>query len=118
MTFRQCANTNKRDASSRKASRLKCSISFSLSLVDFSHQLTDASVHCFQQIHQIVGVLFFHRQDVFQHAPRRRIIIPEVINHLAIAVDGDAFGNEVFLIMSISVVPSTYSATAHEQAAR
>src|SRR3989442_638885 len=47
--------------------------------------------------HQVVGVLLFLRQDLFQHAPRGRILVAEVGDHLAVAVDGDPLGDQVLL---------------------
>jgi hypothetical protein len=47
----------------------------------------------FKQAHQVVRVLFFHCQYAFEHSARRRIIVSKILNHFAITVDGNAFGN-------------------------
>src|SRR3954471_3359553 len=50
-----------------------------------------------QERREIVGVLLFLRQDLLEQAPRGRIVLAEVVDHLAVAVDGDALGDQVFL---------------------
>ena len=44
---------------------------------------------------QILRVFFFFGCHFLQQAPGRRIVTANVLNHLAIAVDGDSFGDEV-----------------------
>jgi len=51
----------------------------------------------FEQAHEVIGVFFLHRQNGFHHPACRRVIISQVVNHLAVAVDGDALGYQVFL---------------------
>jgi hypothetical protein len=50
-----------------------------------------------QQIGQLVGVLLFHGQDLLHHATRGRVLISEVLDEVAVAVDGDSFRHEIFL---------------------
>src|SRR5436190_577358 len=50
-----------------------------------------------EEARQVVGVLFLFSEDLLQHASRGGILFAEVADHLAIAVDGDALGDEVFL---------------------
>ena len=42
-------------------------------------------------------MLFFHRQDFFQHVAGCWILIAEVLNQFAIAVDGDTLHHQIFL---------------------
>ena len=45
------------------------------------------------------------------HAPRRGVLVAEVADHLAVAVDRDALGDQVFLDhVDEAWSPSTYSA--------
>ncbi len=46
---------------------------------------------------EVVGVLFLHREDALEHALGGRVLVADVVDHLAIAVDRDALGDEVFL---------------------
>src|ERR1700761_1151660 len=50
-----------------------------------------------QQRGKIFGVLFLVRQDVFHHAARGRIVVTQVLDNLAVAVDGDALGHQILL---------------------
>jgi hypothetical protein len=50
-----------------------------------------------QQIRHLFGMFLFHGKDGFQHAPGCGILIAQVVDHLAIAVDGDAFCYQIFL---------------------
>jgi hypothetical protein len=49
--------------------------------------------HFFQQVHEIVRMLFFHRQNPFQHAARGWIVRVHVVDHFAITVDGNTLGD-------------------------
>ena len=42
-------------------------------------------------------MLFFLSQDVFEDAPGGRILFADVLNDLAVAVDGNALGDQVFI---------------------
>src|SRR5262245_48735206 len=53
--------------------------------------------HRFQKTYQIVSVLFLHREDSFQHAPRSRIVRTEIGNHFPVTVDRNAFSHQIFL---------------------
>src|SRR4051812_48493965 len=53
--------------------------------------------HVLEEVRQVVGVLFLLRQDLLHQAARRRVALADVGDHLAIAVDGDALGDQVFL---------------------
>src|SRR3954468_10987806 len=56
-----------------------------------------AAAHALEQRGEIVGVLLFLGEDFLQHAPGGGILLAEVVDHLAVAVDGDALGDQVFL---------------------
>ena len=49
-----------------------------------------------QQVGELVGVLFFHRHDLFEHAARGRILVTQVLDEFAVAVDRNALGHQVF----------------------
>src|SRR5262249_40674569 len=70
--------------------------------------------HALQERREIVRVLLFLRQDLLEQAPRGRIVLAEVVDHLAIAVDGDPLGDQVFLDHVLERVASTYSAWLRE----
>src|SRR5262245_21383430 len=42
-------------------------------------------------------MLLLHREDALEHAARRRIVVREIPDHLAVAVDRDALGDQVLL---------------------
>ena len=42
-------------------------------------------------------MFFFNRQDSFEHAPRRWIVVTEITDHLAIAIDCNTLGYQIFL---------------------
>jgi hypothetical protein len=46
---------------------------------------------------QFVGVFLLHREDSLEHAFDRRVLVADVLDHLAVAVDRDALGDQVFL---------------------
>src|SRR6185503_13846301 len=50
-----------------------------------------------QQIVHVVGVLFFHSQDLFEHSSGRGIVIAEVANELAIVVYRNPLRDQVLL---------------------
>src|SRR5437016_8650313 len=50
-----------------------------------------------EEIVHVVGVLLLLREDTLQQHPSRRIPVAEVAHHLAVALDGDTLGDEVFL---------------------
>ena len=49
--------------------------------------------HFLKQAYQVVGVFLFHRENPFQHSASGRVVVADVVDHLAIAVDGDPFGH-------------------------
>src|SRR4051812_8735798 len=53
-------------------------------------------VQALEQGREIIGVLFLLRQDLLHQAPGGRVLLAEVGDHLAVAVDGDALGDQVF----------------------
>src|SRR5262249_4338457 len=53
------------------------------------------AAEAFHQRLHVLGVLFLDGEDAFEHALRRRVAIADVVDDLAIAVDGDALGDEV-----------------------
>src|SRR6266404_3808153 len=50
-----------------------------------------------EQVVHVVRVLLLLREDPFEEHPGSRIPIAEVAHHLAVGLDGDALGNEIFL---------------------
>jgi hypothetical protein len=46
---------------------------------------------------QVFGMLLFAGEYSLQHAVRGRILIAEAGDHLAIALDRDSLGNQIFL---------------------
>ena len=50
-----------------------------------------------QQRRQVFGVLLLHREDFLEQPARRRIAVADVVDHLAIRLDRDALGDEIFL---------------------
>src|SRR5262245_50684498 len=72
------------------------------------------AAHALQERREIVRVLLFLRQDLLEQASRGRIVLAEVVDHLAIAVDGDPLGDQVFLDHVLERVASTYSAWLRE----
>ncbi len=56
-----------------------------------------ALVHLLEQAHEVVGVLFLHREDALEHPLGGRVLVADVVDHLAIAVDRDALRDEIFL---------------------
>src|SRR5262245_42284427 len=48
-----------------------------------------------QQRRQVLGVLLLDREDALEDAPAGRVARPDVRDHLAVALDGDALGDEV-----------------------
>src|SRR5260221_7138931 len=48
-----------------------------------------------EEVRQIVGVLLLFGEDLFHQPARGRILLAEVGDHLAVAVDGDALGDQV-----------------------
>src|SRR5690348_8640498 len=51
----------------------------------------------FQQCLHVLGVLLFLGEDLFQHAAGGRVVVAEVLDDFAIAVDRDALGDQVLL---------------------
>jgi hypothetical protein len=41
-------------------------------------------------------MLFFHGENPFHQPPGRGVLVPKVIDHITIAIDGVALGNQVF----------------------
>ena len=50
-----------------------------------------------QEVVHVVGVLFFLRQDLLEQHARRRVLVREVADHVAVGLDRDALGDEVLL---------------------
>src|ERR1700679_2307731 len=50
-----------------------------------------------QKVVHVVRVLFFNGENPFQHAARPGIVVSEIADQFAIVIDGDAFGDQVFL---------------------
>jgi hypothetical protein len=66
----------------------------------------------FQQRVHVLGVFLLHRQDALQHAARGGIVGADVGDHLAVAVDRDAFGDQILLdhvddVLALDVVRMT-----------
>src|SRR5262245_8934093 len=49
-----------------------------------------------QQVVHVVGVLLFLGQDALEEHAGGRVLVAEIAHHLAIGLDGDALGDEVF----------------------
>ena len=61
-------------------------------------------------------MFLFDGENVFHHPSRRRIILTEVINHLAITVDRDALSDEIFFDHVDDVISfDLLRMTAHQQ---
>src|SRR6185503_15223551 len=58
-----------------------------------------------QQVGEVVGVLFLGREDLLEHAARGRIVVADVLDHLPVAVDRDALGDEVLADHFLQVAP-------------
>src|SRR6187431_637385 len=43
-----------------------------------------------QEVREVVRVLFLDRQDAFEHPLGRGVVVADVVDHRAVAVDGDA----------------------------
>src|SRR5690606_16040222 len=65
------------------------------SKVSTAAPIASSGAHFLQQAHQVVGVLLFHGQDALQHAPGGGILAAQVGDHLPVAVDGNALGDQV-----------------------
>jgi hypothetical protein len=67
----------------------------------FSDTLSTSTLHSGwqtnQQIRHLFGMFLFHGKDGFQHAPGSGILLAQLPDRLAIAVDGDAFRYQIFL---------------------
>src|SRR6266404_1167434 len=50
-----------------------------------------------EQVVHVVRMLLLLRQNPFEEHPGGRIPVAEVAHHLAVGLDGDAFGNQIFL---------------------
>src|SRR6202011_2453924 len=50
-----------------------------------------------EQIAHVVRVLFFHREDLLEHGARRGVAVAEEMDQLAVVLDRDALGDQVFL---------------------
>ena len=50
-----------------------------------------------EQVGHVVGVLFFNREDRFEHDPRRRVLLTEERDQLSVVLDRDPLGDQVFL---------------------
>jgi len=57
---------------------------------------TRLSGYLFKETDQVVGMFFFHRQNTLQHATRRRVVVTYVVDHLAITINSDTFGDQIF----------------------
>jgi hypothetical protein len=44
---------------------------------------------------KIVGMLFLHREDGLHQKSGRGIVVAEVIDHIAVTIDGDALSDRV-----------------------
>src|SRR3954464_300675 len=53
--------------------------------------------HILEQVDEVFGVLFFLGQDRLHEPARRRILRADVLDHLAIAFDRDALGEQIGL---------------------
>src|SRR3954468_14256271 len=76
----------------------KSAISYLRSIENLS--LIIAACSCgqpFDERRQVLGVLFLTGEDFLEHAARRRILRAKVADHFAVALDGNAFGDQVFL---------------------
>ena len=49
-----------------------------------------------QKTDQIVSMLFFHGENPFHQPPGRGVLVAKVIDHITVAIDGDALGDQVF----------------------
>src|SRR5215213_952807 len=76
-----------------------------------------ASAHFFQHTYQIVGVLLLDRENSFKHSSGSRVVVSEVSDHLAVTIDRDAFGNEIFFNhVQKRIAFDVFRVTAHQQA--
>src|SRR2546425_4034909 len=50
-----------------------------------------------EQVVHVVCVLFLLRQDSLEQHARGRVLVSEIAHHLAVRLDGDALGDQVFL---------------------
>src|SRR6185436_12805742 len=74
----------------------KSAISYRKSIENLS--LIIAGTSCgqsFKQRRQVVRVLFLGGEDFFEHAARGRVLLAEIADHFAIALDGDALGDQI-----------------------
>src|SRR5882724_2774515 len=72
-----------------------------------------------QETHEIVSVLFFDCENRLHQSPGRWIVITEILNDVAIAIDGDAFGDQIFFDhIRQRFALNVFSVTARQQALR
>src|SRR6266702_3553939 len=72
-----------------------------------------------EQIYQIIRVLFFNGENIFHHTAGSGIVVAEVIDHVAITVDRNAFSDQIFLDhVGQSVTFDIFSVTARQQTLR
>src|SRR6266404_1874770 len=57
---------------------------------------TVRSSHRFQQANQIFGMFFFHGEYPLKHTPGSWVIVTEVGDHFAIAINGNALRDQIF----------------------
>src|SRR5262245_58001147 len=63
----------------------------------YPHVQTGLVPQFFEQTDQIIGMLFFHGENAFEHAPSSGVVIAEIGNYLAIAINGNPFCHQIFL---------------------
>jgi hypothetical protein len=69
-----------------------------------------------EEVYQIVSMLFFHSQNTFHHASRGWIVVTEVLDYLAITINGDPFSNQILLDhVDQSVTLDEFGMTARQQ---
>ena len=72
-----------------------------------------------EQVVHVVRMLLLLRQNPFEEHPGGRIPVAEVAHHLAVGLDGDALGNQIFLDhVDQSIALDVFSMTARDQTGR
>ena len=82
---------------SRLAPTLSCEITGPLWERACSRKRSVQVLQIFQDVRHVIRMLFFLRQDVFEDASGGRVFFADVLNDLAVAVDGDPLGDQVFV---------------------
>jgi hypothetical protein len=49
-----------------------------------------------QQVVHVIGMFFLDPEDAFDHHPRAGVVIAEIPDQLAVVIDRDALGDQVF----------------------